>query len=269
LTLDTIEPHAVITNGVAVELQETVKGRARNLIENFMIVANTISARFSESHKQPVMRRVVVEPRRWDKIMEIAKEKGHTLPDSPDPIALEHFLAGQKTASPITFPDLSLTIIKLLGNGEYKVSFPGEPAIGHFGLSLRDYSHSTAPNRRFPDLITQRIIIATLTGQKLPYTNQELIKLAIQCTKKEDDAIKIERRMRKSAAAMVLSKSIGKVFSGIITGMSDKGTWVRVFSPPVDGKLIRGPKNLDIGDNVQVRLVHTDITAGFIDFESV
>lgn len=269
LTLDTIEPHTVIANGVAIELTETIKGRARNLIENFMIVANTISARFSESHQLPVMRRVVVEPKRWDKIMEIAKEKGSVLPDTPDSVALEHFLAGQKKASLLTFPDLSLTIIKLLGNGEYQVSFPGKEAPGHFGLALRDYSHSTAPNRRFPDLITQRMIVAALTKQKPPYTNQELIRLAAQCTEKEDDAVRVERRMRKSAAAMVLSKSIGKIFSGIVTGMSEKGTWVRIFSPPVDGKLVRRSMNLDVGDRLQVRLVHTDIAAGFIDFETV
>lgn len=267
LTLYTIEPHAEISNGIAVALTETVKGRARDLIENFMIVANTISAHFSANHGLPSLRRVVVEPRRWDRIVQVAREHGGVLPMAPDQRALEAFLTEQKKLSPLTFPDLSLTIIKLLGSGEYRVAFPGKPAPGHFGLALRDYSHSTAPNRRYPDLITQRMIYAALTKQKMPYTDHELISLAIQCTHKEDDAEKVERRMRKSAAAMVLSKSIGKVFSGVITGAADRGTWVRIFTPPVEGKLVRGMQNLDVGDRVSVRLISTDIAAGYIDFE--
>lgn len=270
LSVQTIEAKALIEHGVPVAIEESPKNRARLLIENFMIMANIISARYSKDHKIPSMRRVVVVPKRWDKIVEVAAQHGVCLPDQPDAIALEKFLTAQKKSSPITFPDLSLTIIKLLGNGEYLVAFPDKQVLpGHFGLAVRNYSHSTAPNRRFPDLITQRLLLAVMRGKAQPYTNEELINLAQRCTEKEDEADKIERQMKKSAAAMLLSKEIGREFDAIITGASEKGTWVRIFHPPIEGKLVRGTENLDVGDRLRVRLIYTDIRRGFIDFVRV
>lgn len=266
LTLQTIEPRAVLDDGVPVAITEMPPNRGRQLIENFMIIANTISAKFAEKNNLSFIRRVVVVPKRWDKIVSIALEHGVQLPTTPDSVALEKFLVKQKVADPVTFPDLSLTIIKLLGSGEYKVVTPGKDVPGHFGLALRDYSHSTAPNRRFPDLIIQRILLAALQKTAMPYSPKELDDLAYHCTIKEDDADKIERRMRKSAAALVLEKDIGKDFQGIITGVGEKGTWVRIFNPPVDGKIVKGAESLDVGDRVHVRLIHTDVVAGFIDF---
>lgn len=269
LSLETIEPHTVLKEGIPVGIDVMKQNRGRQLIENFMIVANTISARFSKDHQLTFFRRIVVVPKRWDKIIEIAQERGTQLSETPNSIALENFLVKQKQADPVTFPDLSLAIIKLLGSGEYRVIYPGQESPGHFGLALRDYSHSTAPNRRFPDLIVQRIIAASLFKLEIPYTPKELEALAWQCTKKEDDADKVERKMRKSAAALVLSNDIGKEYDAIVTGTGEKGTWVRVLTPPVDGKLIKGIKSVDVGDKIRVKLLHTDVLNGFIDFGQV
>lgn len=269
LCLETIDSQAVISQGIPIDIQEASKGRAHKIIENFMIIANTISARYSEKNKQPSLRRVVKEPKRWDRIVAIASGYGEKLPNHPDSIALEKFLESQKRKNRIAFPDLSLTIIKLLGKGEYVVLEPGKPLIGHFGLALRDYTHSTAPNRRFPDLITQRQILASIRGKVAPYRLDELFSLAGHCTEKEDDAEKIERRTKKSAAAYFLSSFIGKEFDAIITGMSSKGTWVRIFAPPAEGKLIESRSGLDVGDRLRVKLVHTDVSAGYIDFVQV
>lgn len=267
LSLETIEPKPILSEGVVVDIQATEITRSRKLIENFMIVANTISVRFSTAHHLPILRRVVTIPKRWDKIMAIANENGVTLPNTPDGVALEQFLIKQHEKDPISFPDLSLTIIKLLGKGEYVASQPGKSAPGHFGLALRDYSHSTAPNRRYPDLITQRLITASLLQQDPPYQFNELATLAKHCTEKEDDAEKVERRMRKSAAAQLLTPMIGKEFKAIVTGASEKGTWVRLLNPPVEGKLIRDASLVDVGDHITVKLVHTDVFNGYIDFE--
>ena len=266
LTLEPIDPKPIMADGVPVAIIETKKTRAGMLIENFMIVANTVSARYSQSHKILSLRRVIDTPKRWDKIVEIARQHNFKLSDSPDPIALEKFLTTQKQANPLTFPDLSLLVIKLLGRGEYRMAVPGQSMPGHFGLALHDYSHSTAPNRRYPDLITQRLLLASIAKQPSPYTTGELSKLADHCTEKEDDAEKVERRMRKSAAAMILSTQIGKQFDGVITGAGSSGTWVRVLNPPVEGKIVKGAENLDVGDRVSVKLIHTDIYSGFIDF---
>lgn len=266
LSLETIEPHTVLSNGIPIGIDLLPKNRGRLLIENFMIVANTISARFAAFNKLAFLRRVVIIPKRWDKIIEIANTYGTQLPKNPDSIALEKFLVEQKEKNPVAFPDLSLTIIKLLGSGEYRVFYPGKEAPGHFGLALRDYTHSTAPNRRFPDLIVQRILIAFLLKQEMPYSQRELENLAAHCTEKEDDADKVERKMRKSAAALVLSNSIGKEYEAIVTGAGEKGTWVRVLSPPIDGKLVKGIDSVDVGDRVKVELIHTDVENGFIDF---
>lgn len=269
LSLETIEPQAIVSNGVVVDLKAMPITRTRKLIENFMIVANTISAKYSEKHEIPQLRRVVVVPKRWDKIVAVAAERGAQLPADPNALALENFLVNQKEANPLTYPDLSLTIIKLLGNGEYRVAIPGKATPGHFGLALRDYTHSTAPNRRYPDLITQRILIASLTNQKAPYKDDELDTLAEHCTQKEDDAQKVERRMRKSAAAQMLSTMIGKEFKAIVTGVNENGTWIRLVEPPTEGKLVKNGFNLDVGDRIKVRLIHTDIWNGYIDFAKI
>lgn len=269
LSLETIEPHTVLANGVPVAIDTMPKNRGRQLIENFMIVANTISAKFADANKLAFFRRVVVVPKRWDKIVEIAKDHGTQLPETPDSIALENFLVKERDADPVAFPDLSLTIIKLLGSGEYRVIYPGKESPGHFGLALRDYTHSTAPNRRFPDLIVQRILVAALNQEPMPYTQKELENLAVQCTQKEDDADKVERKLRKCAAALVLSHDIGKEYDAIVTGTGEKGTWVRVLTPPVDGKLVKGIESVDVGDKIRVKLLNTDILNGFIDFARV
>jgi exoribonuclease II len=266
LSFETIEAQPVFAQGIPVAIKEVQKNRGRLLIENFMIVANTISAQFADKSAIISLRRIVIVPKRWDKIVDIARELGYRLPAEPDSASLERFVQERKKADPLRFPDLSLTLIKLLGKGEYVVSIPGKPSPGHFGLAVRDYSHSTAPNRRFPDLITQRLLFAALTKQPSPYNQKQLQDLAAHCTQKEDDAEKVERRTKKSAAAMVLSKDIGQEFDGIVTGASEKGTWVRILNPPVEGKLVKGAKNADVGDRIRVKLVHTDVQAGFIDF---
>jgi len=266
LDFETIEARAVIKDNQVVDLRQEARNNARNLIEDFMIAANGVTARFLASKKLPSLRRVVRSPERWDRIEAIASNLGDHLPPDPDARALEEFLVRRRKADPIRFPDLSLAIVKAMGAGEYVVERPGETPIGHFGLAVRDYTHSTAPNRRFPDLITHRLIKAALSGAKQPYTEDELEHLAQHCTDAEDAANKVERQVRKSAAALLLSSRIGERFDGIVTGASEKGTWVRVFHPPVEGKLVHGSEGLDIGDRVRVKLVAVNIPAGYIDF---
>lgn len=266
LTLQTIEPYVVLQGPAIVDLKPIAKNRGRNLIEDFMIVANRATAHFLKQYQKPSLRRVVRTPKRWDRIIEIAKEHGFTLPQHPDAKALDVFLKRQFLTDSVHFPDLSLTIIKLLGSGEYVVEYPGEPAIGHFSLAIKDYAHSTAPNRRFPDLITQRIVKSTLTHHPFVYTAAELEQLAKHCTEKEDDAEKVERKMKKSAACVLLASKINQEFDAIVTGAASKGTWVRILTPPVEGKLIQGFEHVDVGDKIRVRLVHVDIVNGFIDF---
>jgi exoribonuclease-2 len=234
-----------------------------------MIAANGIVARFLEARRFPVLRRVVRSPERWQRIVSLAADFGEQLPGAPDAAALNAFLLRRRAADPLRFPDLSLTIVKLLGRGEYAASFPGQAVVGHFGLAVSEYTHSTAPNRRYPDLVTQRLVHAALTQTKVPYGRDELNALAAECTEKEDGAQKVERRVRKAAAACLLSSRIGQQFDGVVTGASPKGTWVRVFDPPVEGRVERGEEGLDVGDKVRVRLVHTDPERGFIDFVRV
>lgn len=231
-----------------------------------MIAANGVTARYLSKKNLPSLRRVVRSPERWDRIEKIASDHGDRLPPEPDPKALEQFLLRQKKLDPLRFPDLSLSIVKAMGAGEYVVEHPGQRAIGHFGLAVRDYSHSTAPNRRFPDLITHRLVKAALAGEKPPYSDAELDELANHCTEQEDAANKVERQVRKSAAACLLADRVGDKFDGIVTGASAKGTWVRIFRPPIEGKVVHGAQGLDIGDRVTVKLVSVDIDAGFIDF---
>lgn len=267
LSFGTIEVVPSIDDeGQVVGLQETVHNRANSLIENFMIAANVAASRFLIERKFPTFQRVVKTPLKWDRICFLAEQKGTKLPPSPDVKALRDFLIKERNRDPLHFPDLSLAVIKLIGRGEYVVRFPGQPAIGHFDLALHDYAHTTAPNRRYPDLIMQRMLKAYFYGKTQPYRDEELVALAEHCTIKEDDATKVERRVRKSAAAMVLQPQIGNTFDALVTGAGEKGTWVRLITPPVEGKLVKGFEGLDVGDRVRVKLTHVDVTLGHIDF---
>lgn len=269
LTLETIEAHSVFEDGSLKELQADKKNRAKELIEDFMIAANGVTARYLEAKKLPSLRRVVRTPKRWDRIMQIASDNGFSLPVGPDSKALEDFLEQAKNDDPIRFPDLSTSIIKLMGAGEYVADFPDSRSDGHFGLAVKDYGHSTAPNRRYPDIITQRLLKAAINGHPLPYKSDELSALAKHCTQKEDDAKKVERRVKKSAAALLLEHRIGDQFDGIVTGAADKGTWVRLLNPPIEGRLARGFEGADVGDRLRVELISTDVERGFIDFKRV
>ena len=267
LDLETIEPRAVFdADDAVVDLAVQSKNRARQLIEDFMIAANGVTARFLAGRGIASLRRVVRSPERWGKIVALAAETGHRLPAEPDARALELFLVARRRADPLRFPDLSLVVIKLMGAGEYVVERPGQAPIGHFGLAVRDYTHSTAPNRRYPDLITQRLVKAALAGEPPAYDAGELSSLAEHCTEQEDDADKVERQVRKSAAALLLERRTGDRFDAVVTGASEKGTWVRVFQPPVEGKLVHGWEGLEVGDRLRVKLVSTDVERGFIDF---
>jgi len=266
LQLQTIEARPVFEGDFLADLIVEKTNQARELIENFMIVANEVTARYLEAKGFPSLRRVLRSPERWARIVDLASDLGGHLPAEPDSGALEEFLSKQKKADPIRFPDLSLSVVKLMGSGEYVVDLPGDTSPGHFGLAVKDYTHSTAPNRRFPDLITQRLLKAAMAEQPVPYSSDELTGLAQHCTQKEDDANKVERLVRKSAAALLLESSMGQHFDAIVTGASEKGTWARLFHPPVEGKVMRGFEGLDVGDRVRVQLIGTDVERGFIDF---
>jgi VacB/RNase II family 3'-5' exoribonuclease len=269
LELQTLEARPVFAGDEIQDLQADEPNRAKEIIEDFMIAANGVTARFLRGKKVASLRRMVRTPKRWDRIVEIAAQHDFKLPGQPDSKSLEGFLTAQKAADPLRFPDLSLAVIKLLGPGEYVVEAPDEAAPGHFGLAVKDYTHSTAPNRRFPDLITQRILKAALEGSLLPYNRGELTELARHCTEKENDANKVERLVTKSAAAMLLSSRIGDRFDAICTGAADKGTWVRIFQPPVEGRLLYGFEGVDVGHRLKVQLVRTDVEKGYIDFKRI
>ena len=266
LALASTESKAVFDGDLLADLRPDEENRAKEMIEDFMIAANTATARFLEAKGFPSLRRVLREPARWDRIVALAREAGDRLPDAPSAPALQAFLLRRRAADPERFPDLSLSVVKLLGSGEYDVEVPGRPADGHFGLAVKDYTHSTAPNRRYPDLVTQRLVKAAIAGAPCPYSVEELEELARHSTEQEDDAAKIERQVKKSAAAMLLAPRKGERFEGIVTGASAKGTWVRVFRPPVEGRVVRGESGLDVGERVRVELVGTDVERGFIDF---
>ena len=266
LELETFEVHTHFDGDTVSGLEAEERNRAKEIIEDFMIAANGSIARFLDGHGFPVMRRVVRSPERWQRIVDIAVDYGDHLPAEPDAKALHEFLVRRRAADPLRFPDLSLSVIKLLGRGEYVATFPGADVTGHFGLAVNDYTHSTAPNRRYPDLITQRLLKAVLAGQPVPFGREQLETLATHCTRKEDDAKKVERLLRKAAAACLLDGQIGREFDGLVTGASPKGTWVRVFDPPVEGRVERGSEGLEVGDRVRVKLIHTDPERGFIDF---
>ena len=269
LSLETIEARPVFDGDQIRTLEIEEKNRAKEIIEDLMIAANGVTARYLSAKKFPSIRRVVRTPKRWERIAEIADEHGSKLPGKPDSKALEEFLIKEKAADPLRFPDLSLAVIKLLGNGEYVAEPPEGDALGHFGLAVKDYGHSTAPNRRYPDLLTQRLLKAALAGQPVPYKKEELDILAAHCTAAEDAATKVERQLEKSAAALLLESRIGEQFDSIVTGASEKGTWVRLLSLPVEGKLVQGFDGIDVGDRLRVQLIETDVEQGYIDFKKV
>ena len=269
LDLETIEARPVFVGEELKDLEAEKSNRAKDIIEDFMIAANGVTARYLASQNLPSLRRVVRVPKRWSRIVELAAARGATLPREPDSKALDQFLISAKAADPLRFPDLSLSVIKLLGAGEYVVELPGGAAEGHFGLAVKDYAHSTAPNRRYPDLITQRLLKAALARRSTPYGNDELEALAKHCTEAEDAANKVERQVTKSAAALLLRSRIGEKFYAIVTGASDKGTWVRLLQPPVEGRLTNGYEGLDVGQSLRVQLANTDVELGHIDFKRV
>lgn len=266
LSLETIQVHAVFHETDLTDLVADSPNAAKRLIEDLMIAANGATARFLASRNFPSLRRIVRTPKYWDRLVELAAQHGTTLPKEPDGIALEKFLVAAQAAHPDIFPELSLSVIKLMGAGEYVLELPGQKSAGHFGLAVRDYAHSTAPNRRYPDVITQRLLKAALDHQPPPYSNDDLAVLAQQCSAQEDAAKKTERQVDKSAAALLLSQRIGEKFSAIVTGASDQGTWVRLTHPPVEGKLGQPLPGLRVGDRLTVQLVRTDVDRGFIDF---
>jgi exoribonuclease-2 len=269
LSFETIEARPVFDGDEIRDLEVEKRNRAKDIIEDFMIGANGVTARYLSLRKFPSIRRVVRTPKRWERIVELADEHGSNLPDAPDSKALEEFLTKEKAADPVGFPDLSLAVIKLMGAGEYIAEPPGDTAPGHFGLAVRDYTHSTAPNRRYPDLITQRLLKAAIGERSMPYSNDELEALAKHCTEEEDSANKVERQVRKSAAAMLLEHRLGEQFDAIVTGAAEKGTWARLLTMPVEGRVVHGFEGIDVGNRIRVELIHTDVEQGFIDFKKI
>ena len=267
LEFESFQPRVTFDGERVADIQLQVHNRARQLIEEVMIATNTCTARFLAGQGLASLRRVVRSPERWLRIVAVAKEYGEVLPPQPDSKALENFLAKRRRIDPQRFADLSLVIVKLMGRGEYVLESPGAEAVGHFGLAVTDYTHSTAPNRRFPDLITARLLKAALAKQPSPYSEAELDALAVHCTRQEDAAQKAERQMRKSEAALLLESRLGQRFEAFVTGHAADGVWIRLLNPPAEGKMIRGASALRVGDKVHVKLVATNVEHGFIDFE--
>jgi exoribonuclease II len=265
LNIETDEVHPVVLNQEVVDLVRQQKNRATDLIEDFMIAANGAVALTLEEKKVSSIRRVVKTPERWDRIVALAAQQGGKLPAEPDSRALNDFLQARRAADPDHFPDLSLSVIKLMGPGEYVLERPGEPSPGHFGLAVQNYTHSTAPNRRFADVVTQRLIKGVLNGQGAPYSDDELSTIARNCTEKENAARKVERTMTKRVAAVSMMKRIGETFDALVTGVTDKGTFVRVVTPHVEGLLVHG-QGVDVGDKLRVKLISADPQRGYIDF---
>jgi exoribonuclease-2 len=267
LSLQSDEVYPVFSNAQIVSVVPQQKNRATELIEDFMIAANGVVARMLE--KVSSLRRIVKTPERWDRIVQLASEHGEKLPADPDSKALNEFLLRRKAADPDHFAGLSLAVIKLIGPGEYVLERPGDPSPGHFGLAVQDYTHSTAPNRRFPDIVTQRLIKAMLADQPNPYSDDELSALAANCTAKENAARKVEREMSKRLAAVAMQHRIGAVFDAIVTGVTPRGTFVRALQAHVEGLLAQGAQGVDVGDRLRVKLIRTDVQHGFIDFARV
>jgi len=268
LSLETIEARALFRDGTLTDLVPDARNRAKDLIEDLMVAANGVTARYLDERKLPSLRRVLRSPERWANIVALAESLGERLPPDPSNAALEGFLQKQRAAAPARFADLSLSVVKLLGRGEYVLDTPGQPVPGHFGLALQDYTHSTAPNRRFPDLVAHRLLKAALSNRPAPYTADQLGALASHCTLQEDAAAKVERRVRKSAAALLLAPRVGQHFDAIVTGASPKGTYVRIDHPAAEGRLVRGfgLDALRVGDRLRVVLVLTDFEQGYVDF---
>jgi VacB/RNase II family 3'-5' exoribonuclease len=266
LNIETIETRPVLLNDQVVSVETEQKNRATELIEDFMIGSNEVVARLLDARKVSSIRRVVKTPKRWDRIVALAAQLGGALPASPDSKALNDFLIVRKAKDPDHFADLSLAVIKLMGPGEYVLERPGDPEQGHFGLAVEDYTHSTAPNRRFADLVTQRLVKAVLANQPAPYSDDELGRVASDCTAKGDAARKVERAMSKRIAAVAMSGRIGETFDAIVTGVTPQGTFVRVINPHVEGLLAHGQQGVDVGDKLRVKLIRTDVERGFIDF---
>ena len=269
LSLETIEARPVFEGERLRALDVEHKNRATEIIEDFMIAANGVTARYLAARAVPSIRRVVRTPKRWDRIAALALEQGVTLPVAPDAAALDAFLVTARAAAPLLFSDLSLAVIKLLGAGEYVAEAPGGTSAGHFGLAVKDYTHSTAPNRRYPDLITQRLLKAAISGGANPYTFADLAELATHCTTQEDAANKVERQVGKSAAAMLLEDHINERFEALVTGASEKGTWARLTAMPAEGRVERGFEGLDVGERIRVQLLSVNVERGFIDFARV
>lgn len=267
LNIDSIETQAVFDNGQVTGIESVRKNRASDLIEDFMIAANGVTARLLLDRHVSSIRRVVKTPERWPRIVELAAKLGEKLPATPDSGALNAFLLKRKASDPMHSADLSLAVVKLMGPGEYVLDRPGDAEQGHFGLAVHDYTHSTAPNRRFADLVTQRLLKATIARRPPPYSDDELAGIARNCTLREDAARKVERATTKRIAAAALQPRIGQTFRAVVTGVTPKGTFVRVLDPAVEGRLMRGEAGVDVGDVVQVKLVRTDVQRGFIDFE--
>jgi len=263
------EADPVVMDGKVIDVEEAIQNRAMNLIEDLMVAANGVMARALRHGGRSGLQRVVVVPKRWDRIVELAQAHGHELPDTPDSAALNTVLAQVRQSDPDHYPDVALAAIKLMGPGEYLLMRPDDDPTGHFGLAARDYTHSTAPNRRFPDLVTQRVLHAMMTNQPPPYSDAELTAIAQHCNDADKALRKIERDMQKRVAAVAMSSRIGQVFPGVVTGSSDKGVYVRVIRPPFEGRVVTGGDGLDVGDRVNVKLIHTDPARAFIDFAKV
>jgi exoribonuclease-2 len=266
LDFEIAETRVSFADGSLRGLAPDLPNRAKSLIENLMIAANGVVARFLDRNGSPSIRRVVEEPARWDRIVALAGSLGWTLPSTPDARALSAFLRARRAAAPDDFPELSHAVIRLVGAGEYLVDTPSTDAPGHFALAVKDYAHSTAPNRRYSDLLTQRLVEAVLRGDGPPYTVEQLTDFARLCTSREDDANRVERQVRKSAAAMLVAGRVGQRFRAIVTGASPKGTYLRTFAPHIEGRVVRGERGLDVGDRVDAELIGVDVDRGFIDF---
>ena len=269
LELEIFQPKAIFDGEQVVAVQQQVQNRGRQLIEEFMIATNECTAKFLAAQGHASLRRVVRSPESWLRIVELAKKYNEQLPSQPNSKALATFLAKRHKADPLRFPDLSLVVVKLMGSGEYVVEQPNAEPIGHFGLAVQDYTHSTAPNRRYPDLITLRMIKGALQNTPPPYSNEDLKILAEHCSQQEDAARKVERRVRKSEAALLLSSHLNQTFDAVVTGSSSSATWVRILDMPIEGLLEEGEPNLDVGRKLRVRLVSVNVEKGFIDFIQV
>jgi exoribonuclease-2 len=263
------EADPVVVDGRVIAVYEAIQNRAMNLIEDFMVAANGVMARALRKGGRSGLQRVVRVPVRWDRIVALAAEHGTTLPANPDSVALNNFLVERRKNDEIHYPDLAVAVIKLMGPGEYMLMRPEDDPTGHFGLAARDYTHSTAPNRRFPDLVTQRVLHAMMRGEAAPYSDTDLAAIALHCNEADKALRKIERDMQKRVAAVAMAGRIGEIFPGVVTGSSDKGVYVRVIQPPFEGRVVQGEAGLDVGDKVNVKLIHTDPARAFIDFAKV